>query len=163
MSAGAENEAGVKAKDTAALCLGSLFPFGNYQQLFAYLDGLIILLPVVFPILVADLTCSGNVAVGLQRGRQSSQLSLAVLIVGKVELDDALAVHIAAEILVNVIPILTVFVHELFKIISVLYNESGNAHALKQIGERFGALAGLYANFQPFHSEYLRNKNLNSK
>ena len=123
MAAGTEDKTGVEPEREPPV-LRRFLPFGYDDELFADLDRLIILAPVVLPIAVLDIACS-NIVIG---GVDAAEHGNAVLIVGQIAFDTADAGKLVFKLIIHIVPILVVLLEEILEILLILYDEAAGSH-----------------------------------
>ena len=133
VAAGAEGEAGVQPEDEPLRSLRDGLPAREDEQPFAYLNGLVILLPALGPVLVRD-----GAALGLKAGavREGGELRAALRRVLNVELHSGDAAVARFQLLVHVVPILPVLLQKTAEVRLVLYDETLGAEGGEPFAER---------------------------
>ena len=140
MAAGAEGQARVQNEGDPIAAVG-LLPLGDDQQPLADLHGLVVLLPVVFPVGVLQVVHGhqqGAAVVpaflqGLQGDADLAHFGEALLVGGEVEGDLGRAPHLLLQFLVHIVPVLVVVLQEILKFGFVV-----NHHAVDAQGGEHG-------------------------
>ena len=156
MAAGAEGEAGVQPEDEPLRSLRDGLPAREDEQPFAYLNGLVILLPALGPVLVRD-----GAALGLKAGavREGGELRAALRRVLNVELHSGDAAVARFQLLVHVVPILPVLLQKTAEVRLVLYDETLRAEGGEPFAERVYVLGtAAEGGFYPLHMYQLPKK-----
>ena len=120
MSAGAEGEAGVEAQQQPLRVLRYRLPAGEDEQLFAYLYGLVVLLPVLGPVLVGH---DARLRLEPRAVREGGETRAALGRVLHVELDAGNAAVARLQLLVHVVPVLPVLLEKAAEVRLVLYDQ----------------------------------------
>ena len=122
---GAEGEPGIEIERHPAV--GDrilLLPLGDNIQPLTDGERLVVLLPAVGPVVVAE---RSHRVLAVQTMGVLGQLSTAVSVVGDVELDPGNSLHAVQQLLVHIVPVLPVLLQKLLELRLVLNDQSGHS------------------------------------
>ena len=146
VAAGAEDEARIEPQRHAPVG-GLLLPRGDDDELFPDGQGLIILLPVVFPVLVGDDARFDAVARRANRG----EYALALRVAREPELHARHAGEALLERFVHIVPAGAVILQKIVKIPFVFYAHSADAELGERAAELLRIVPAGNGAFQPLH------------
>ena len=157
---GAEGQAGVQIQRNPLPGI-RILPLGHHQQPISDLNGLVILLPVVLPVLVRQVVQGHHEAAPvlalsaqvLQGQADLPQLGEACLVRLEVEGHPGQSLHAAGEVLVHVVPILAVVLQKLPELRLVVNHHAvhiqGGQHGLHRLQ---AGVVGINVYFQPIQA-----------
>ena len=152
VAARAENQAGVKPQRNAPV-VRRFEPFRHNDELFADLDRLVILPPVVLPVAVLHVS-GGNLPA--DTGADRLQQRTPFVVVGEIEFYARYTSELAFQLVIDVVPILVVIGQKRLKIRLVLHDHAARAQRRELLANRVDLLAlGRHGGFDPFHMRLL--------
>ena len=144
VTAGAEGQARVQDQGDPAAAVG-LFPLGDDQQPLSDLHGLVVLLPVVFPVRVLEVfqgqqqraAVAPALLQGLQGDADLAHFGEALLVRGEIKGDPGRTLHFLLQVLVHIVPVLVVVFQEVLKFSLVVNDHAvdaqGGEHRLHRL------------------------------
>ena len=169
MRAGAEDHAGVEQNGDAVLRILRREPLRHDQKPLTDGQRLIILLPAVFPVLVADVGQRDlkrtEIYAGIlraQRGKLIAELADGLRGGGavlQIKPDLRQTGHLPLQLLVHIVPILTVLIEKFMEFLLIVYNKAVKAQNRQTLGDQLDrGGGGLDGHFDPLHDNASRKE-----